>query len=440
MPLLLAFDFDGVIVDSIQSLKDTYHNFLSDLGFVGSDSEFQSLNGPSIKQVVAILRGKYQIDKPYEELLKDYKKRLNEAYIDAPLIDNAYPILKKLRKKNIDLALVTSSDREEVEVYLKKHQIEHFFKSVVTGDEFSEAKPSPDIYLCIKEQFPDHSIWAIEDSYNGMMAAIEAGVKVIYFDQFSTGTNLSINCRISSLDELNFFVEAHERDCCVMEKTNAISVNIEDSFCPKLNDQQEIRVKEIWETTLKSRSLHDGEILYYLSHSSFQGNVSVKAFWGSYRYFYSRLQDSSLRIPFVPLAVSGICSNDDDLVLIANRINVTEYESRLEFVPSGGISSSVQEGKSVDYKRQLTQELLEETPLKIDSISIVNELGIIEDLSNNVIEICCLLKIKGNDNLNSKESPEYRGLKWMKTCELLVENMIPTSSGLFYLYKTKEKF
>jgi len=46
----------------------------------------------------------------------------------------------------------------------------------------------------------------------------------------------------------------------------------------------------------------------------YQESVIVNAFWGPYRYFYSRLQDPSLRIDFVPLSVSGICRNRGGLV------------------------------------------------------------------------------------------------------------------------------
>ena len=124
MPILLTFDFDGVIVNSIQLLKDVYYDFLSEFGVEGNELEFQSLNGPSIKEVVSILKEKYQIEESYVELLKDYKIRLKQAYIEAPLVDNALLTLQNLKERNIDLALVTSSVRVEVEVYLRKYGIE----------------------------------------------------------------------------------------------------------------------------------------------------------------------------------------------------------------------------------------------------------------------------------------------------------------------------
>ena len=435
MPILLAFDFDGVIVNSIQLLKDVYYDFLSELGVEGNELEFQSLNGPSIKEIVSILKEKYQIEKSYAELLKDYKIRLKQSYIEAPLVDNALLTLQNLKERNIDLALVTSSVRAEVEAYLRKYGIENIFKCIFTGDEVTNSKPSPDIYLNVKEKFPDHNIWTIEDSENGIKAAIGAGIKVIFFDQFSNGTKSKINCRINSLNDVILFVEALDKNCCILECATKISVRVKEGYFPQLNDQQDIEVKRIWEHALNSKALHDGQVLYYLSHVSDQESVTVNAFWGPYRYFYSRFQDPSLRIDFVPLAVSGICRSRGGLVLIANRENVTEYETRKELVPSGGISASVQEGIFVDFKRQLVKELLEETSLTESSISTINEIGIIKDTNNNIVDLCCLLDLYDDVKLNSELSAEYSCLSWVDVNDLPHDELIPTSLGVLNLCK-----
>ena len=70
MRVLLAFDFDGVIAGLIEPLKKVYYEFLSNFGFKGSDKEFQLLNGPSIEEVVKILKKNYNINKPILELEK----------------------------------------------------------------------------------------------------------------------------------------------------------------------------------------------------------------------------------------------------------------------------------------------------------------------------------------------------------------------------------
>ena len=214
---------------------------------------------------------------------------------------------------NCDLVLVTSSVRIEVERYLKKQQIKHFFKSIITGDEVKSSKPHPDIYLSIKDLYPKHTIWAIEDSYNGILAANNASIKVIYFDRSSLGTSLNVNCRISSLCDLKILLK-HLKNYCVIGKSKKIFVNIVDDFSPKLNNQQDMKIEKLWNSAVKAGQIHDREMLFYLSHSSVKSEIYIKAFWAPYRYHYARIKDPSLKIKLKTLAVSGICKNENDSI------------------------------------------------------------------------------------------------------------------------------
>jgi HAD superfamily hydrolase (TIGR01509 family) len=435
MPVLMAFDFDGVVVNSIQPLRNVYKDFLSEFGITGTETEFQSLNGPAITDIVAYLKEKYEISEGYSNLLKNYKARLKKAYKEVPLVDHALSTLQNLMDRGVDLALVTSSIRTEVDVCLCKYGLERTFKHIVTGDDVKNAKPSPDLYLDIIDKFPDHMIWAIEDSENGIKAAKDAGLNVIFFDQFFSGTKTKIDCRISSLNELELFVDALDKGYTVVECVSKICVQLKDGYFPDLTKRQDLEVTRIWEKNFNSKDLHDGQILYYLSHSSSSECVTVDAFWGPYRYFYSRLEQNQIGMNFAPLAVSGICKSKEGLVLIAKRKNVTELGARLELVPSGGISDSFQDGVSVDFKRQLLLEFVEETSLKEDSISSISEMGIVKDMKNNVFDLCCLLDFRYSSNVTTIFSDEYSCFSWVDFADLTGIELIPTSLGALYLHK-----
>ena len=86
MSRLIAFDFDGVVVDSISVLKSVYYDFLNQFGKTGSDAEFESLNGPTIKEIVSILKNKYELEESLKALLDKYNGLLTEAYSSVPLI------------------------------------------------------------------------------------------------------------------------------------------------------------------------------------------------------------------------------------------------------------------------------------------------------------------------------------------------------------------
>lgn len=87
------------------------------------------------------------------------------------------------------MAVATGSGRHFFELKSQKHQnIFKFFKAIVTGDDpgVKDSKPAPDVYLMaakelgvVKEQDLKRCL-AIEDAPNGVMAALSAGMEVIW--------------------------------------------------------------------------------------------------------------------------------------------------------------------------------------------------------------------------------------------------------------------
>ena len=68
--IILIFDFDGVIVDSVSSLYEVYIDFLEEFGITGNQEEFNSLNGPKLSEIISFLKNKYHLQKDEKELLE----------------------------------------------------------------------------------------------------------------------------------------------------------------------------------------------------------------------------------------------------------------------------------------------------------------------------------------------------------------------------------
>ena len=176
-------------------------------------------------------------------------------------------------------------------------------------------------------------------------------------------------------------------------------------------------------------------VLYYQSHVSIGNNLVVNAFWGSYRFFFARQIDPLLDIPYVPLAVSGICLNDNGQILIGRRRNVLEYRNCLEFVPSGGINETSAGGAILDYRNQLKEEFVEETGLNIGSIRVVKPLGLVKDFKNQVVDICCLIQVDTSSSEVLQNTLEYEELSWIDRSAVDSETFVPTSIALLNLFK-----
>ena len=438
MQLAFAFDLDGVILDSLPALKKTYFDFLARYGQVGTEFEFSFLNGPSIPEIVSKLQHKYQFPESNNELLKMYTSCLRTTYLEANLVAGARECLTSLKRRGFFIALVTSSLWNEVDEILNKHGILDLFDFVLTADELHRSKPSPDIYLKIREKFPHYSFWAIEDSRNGLISAKEAGLRTVYFDPHGTGTDLKVDCRISSLVSLGTRVNELELFCCAIEHAGDIEIYISEGHFPEIADEEKRRIETIWESALKQKSLADESVLYYQSHISLVDKLVVRAFWGSYRFFFARQMDPSLDTPFVPLAVSGICVNGDDQVLIGRRRNVVEYRGYLEFVPSGGINGRSAGVATLDYRCQLKEEFVQETELDISSISFMKPLGLVRDFKNQVVDICCLIQVDTPSSEVLQNTLEYEELSWIDQSAVESETFVPTSIALLNLFKNQK--
>ncbi len=79
------------------------------------------------------------------------------------------------------LGLASSSPRLLIEAVLSAAQLLSAFTATVSSDEVSRGKPAPDIYLAVAEKLgaPPESCVAVEDSENGLRAALAAGLQVV---------------------------------------------------------------------------------------------------------------------------------------------------------------------------------------------------------------------------------------------------------------------
>lgn len=435
MRLAFAFDLDGVILDSLPILKKTYLDFLATYGQTGTEIEFLSLNGPSLPEIVYKLQRVHQLPDSSEDLLKIYRSYLHDAYIEANLVAGAKECLRELKSRGFFLALVTSSLWNEVDEVLKVHRISDLFDFVLAGDEFRQSKPSPEIYLKLREKFPQYSFLAIEDSLNGLISAMKAGLRTIYFDPHGTGTDLNVDCRISSLFTLGTRVNEFELSCCVIERANNIEISLSEGYFPEISVEDSRQLEAIWRDAQEKKSVVDESVLYYHSHKSVGNNLVVKAFWGSYRYFFAKQIDPSLGIPYVPLAVSGICVNDNDQIMIGRRRNVLEYSDCLELVPSGGITRTSVGVAASDFRNQIIEEFVQETGLDIRRIRTLKPLGLVKDFKNQVVDICFRIQVQTAIGEIMQNTSEYEDLAWVEQSAIKSKTLIPTSCALLNLFE-----
>lgn len=178
-------DFDGTFIESLPHLYSTYIKLLRRYGYEGSEAEFQSLIGPSLKEVVEILRDKYSFPDTADKQLEYYRLEIDSYYreVAIPWI-GALQFASKVKREGYTQYVVTSNQKVVIEAFLKRHDIEGLFDAVIGSEQVFRCKPDPEIYkLALKTAgAAPHEAIAIEDAVQGVQAAVGAGIYTIHLN------------------------------------------------------------------------------------------------------------------------------------------------------------------------------------------------------------------------------------------------------------------
>ncbi len=121
-----------------------------------------------------------------DDLPEDLLAESDELYGDLlPQLIRPMPGLSEwiglLQESKIPFGLTTSSRRKWVDVIFSNLQWRDSFAFTLTGDDVSEGKPHPEMYLSAAKKFgvPAEQMLVLEDSGNGCASAVAAGAQVV---------------------------------------------------------------------------------------------------------------------------------------------------------------------------------------------------------------------------------------------------------------------
>ncbi|MFJ4345445.1 bifunctional mannitol-1-phosphate dehydrogenase/phosphatase [Pseudomonas sp. NPDC089401] len=181
------FDMDGTMFDTerlrFKTLKqaslEIFGKALSEQTLIGS-------LGLSAKKAEALAKAHNGDDFPYVQI----RQRADELELEhvrnhgVPIKAGLLEVLERLRKSGLTLAVATSSRRAIAEEYLINANVLKYFDITVCGDEVSQGKPHPEIFLSAARALncrPDQC-FMVEDSENGLLSAIRAEGQAILIE------------------------------------------------------------------------------------------------------------------------------------------------------------------------------------------------------------------------------------------------------------------
>ena len=175
----VIFDFDGTIIDTESAWFDIYQEILKEQHeFNLTLEEFVKVVGSTDEALFDFIDQSLDVPVDQTAFHEQVDKRFNIIREQLALRDGCLETIKELQSRGIVLAVASSSNREWIEGFLTQYGLLGYFPTIVSSDDVSEVKPSPEIYEVALERLgitAEEAI-AVEDSYNGSIAAITAGI------------------------------------------------------------------------------------------------------------------------------------------------------------------------------------------------------------------------------------------------------------------------
>lgn len=181
-PKAFIFDLDGVIVDTARYHYLAWKKIADSLGFEFTHDHNELLKGVSRVRSLEIILGvgnisatQEQKDKWLVEKNEDYLNYITNMEADE-ILPGVEVVLQWLKDNGQRIALGSAS--KNARPILEKVGILHYFEAIVDGNDVTNAKPDPEVFLRAAQLLNADAKDAIvfEDSVAGIQAANIAGM------------------------------------------------------------------------------------------------------------------------------------------------------------------------------------------------------------------------------------------------------------------------
>ncbi len=185
MKKAFLFDLDGVIVDTARYHFLAWQKLSQELGIEFTPEHNEELKGVSRVRSLDIILELGKVTASQEDKNR-WLVQKNEDYLaylvnidQSEVLPGVMPILQFLKEKNQPIALGSAS--KNARPILEKTGIIHYFDAIVDGNDVTNAKPDPEVFLQAAKLLgatPENSI-VFEDSVAGVQAANSANMTSI---------------------------------------------------------------------------------------------------------------------------------------------------------------------------------------------------------------------------------------------------------------------
>ena len=174
----VIFDMDGLMFDTERMWNTFWAPALAEFGLPYKEGLDNAARGTSGESMRRVLRQFYGEGCDAQGII-DALYRVAEEHFTAPVPkkDGLDELLAWLKEHHIPMAVASSSQRFSILRHLNNWGLAPYFQVIVSGDDVTSAKPSPEIFQIAAARLgtaPARTL-VLEDSHNGVRAGAAGG-------------------------------------------------------------------------------------------------------------------------------------------------------------------------------------------------------------------------------------------------------------------------
>lgn len=178
----VIFDMDGLMFDTERIWATLWEPALATLGLPYKEGLDVAARGTAGDSMRAVLRRFYGPDCDADAIIDALHREAEKAFqAPPPKKPGLDAILTWLDAQHIPMVVASSSRMASILHHLNGWDMTHYFKAVISGEQFSSSKPDPEIFYKAAAALgtePARTL-VLEDSYNGVRAGAAGGFVTI---------------------------------------------------------------------------------------------------------------------------------------------------------------------------------------------------------------------------------------------------------------------
>ena len=180
---LVIFDMDGLMFDTEEVMCRAFLEVTREEGHPGSREQFREIIGLNAPDIQKKYRQYFGDDVDAVRLYRLGGERKLKIIREEglPVKPGLFDLLSEIDRLGLKKAVASSSDQEMIRDNLARAGLSGRFDLIVSTRDFARGKPYPDVFLAVCQKLhvlPQEAL-VLEDSLNGVEAAVAGGIPVI---------------------------------------------------------------------------------------------------------------------------------------------------------------------------------------------------------------------------------------------------------------------